>query len=72
MMRCTSWGQATPAKVARIWRDEGLKIPQKQLPRGMLWLNDGSRMRLRATHPTMCGVTILSSLDTLMVARSER
>ena len=51
MMRNAGWGQATTAKVARIWREEGLKIPQKQPPRGRLWFNDGSCMRLRATHP---------------------
>jgi putative transposase len=51
MMRNSGWGQATTSKVARIWREEGLKIPQKQPPRGRLWLNDGSCMRLRATHP---------------------
>ena len=34
MMRNAGWGQATTAKVARIWRQEGLKIPQKQPPRG--------------------------------------
>jgi putative transposase len=50
MMRNAGWGQATTAKVARIWREEGLKIPQKQPPRGRLWFNDGSCMRLRATH----------------------
>ena len=26
----------------RIWRREGLKVPQKQKPRGRLWLNDRS------------------------------
>ena len=31
----------------RIWRREGLKVPQKQRPRGRLWLNDGSCVRLR-------------------------
>ncbi|MBT8541542.1 IS3 family transposase [Polynucleobacter paneuropaeus] len=51
MMRNSDWGQATTAKVARIWREEGLKIPQKQPPRGRLWLSDGSCMRLRATAP---------------------
>jgi len=51
MMRNAGWSQATTTKVARIWRQEGLKIPQKQPPRGRLWLNDGSCMRLRATHP---------------------
>ena len=34
-------------RVQRIWRREGLKVPQKQRPRGRLWLNDGSCMRLR-------------------------
>ena len=51
MMRNSGWRQATTAKVARIWRQEGLKIPQKQPPRGRLWFNDGSCMRLRATAP---------------------
>ena len=31
----------------RIWRREGLKVPKKQRPRGRLWLNDGSCVRLR-------------------------
>jgi putative transposase len=31
-------------------RREGLKVPQKQKPRGRLWLNDGSCVRLRPTH----------------------
>ena len=37
-------------RVERIWRREGLKVPQKQKPRGRLWLNDGSYVRLRPTH----------------------
>jgi putative transposase len=35
-------------RVERIWRREGLKVPQKQPKRGRLWLNDGSCIRLRA------------------------
>src|ERR1700748_12975 len=35
-------------RVERIWRREGLKVPQKQPKRGRLWLNDGSWVRLRA------------------------
>ena len=35
-------------RVERIWRREGLKVPQRQKPRGRLWLNDGSCVRLRA------------------------
>jgi putative transposase len=40
-------------RVQRIWRREGLKVPQKQRPRGRLWLNDGSCARLRPerAHP---------------------
>ena len=34
-------------RVARLWRSEGLKVPQKQKPRARLWLNDGSCIRLR-------------------------
>ena len=37
-------------RVQRIWRREGLKVPGKQKPRGRLWLNDGSCVRLRPTH----------------------
>lgn len=51
LMRNAGWLSAATSKVARIWREEGLKVPQKQPPRGRLWLNDGSCMRLRATHP---------------------
>jgi len=34
-------------RVQRIWRREGLKVPQKQRARARLWLNDGSYARLR-------------------------
>jgi transposase InsO family protein len=34
-------------RVQRIWRREGLKVPKKHRPRGRLWLNDGSCIRLR-------------------------
>jgi len=37
-------------RVMRLWRREGLKVPQKQPKRGRLWLNDGSCIRLRPTH----------------------
>jgi putative transposase len=38
-------------RVERIWRSEGLKVPQKQPRRGRLWLNDGSCIRLRPEYP---------------------
>jgi putative transposase len=34
-------------RIERLWRREGLKVPQKQPPRRRLWLNDGSCIRLR-------------------------
>jgi putative transposase len=38
-------------RVERIWRREGLKVPQRQKPRRRLWLNDGSCVRLRPERP---------------------
>jgi len=38
-------------RVERIWRREGLKVPQKQPKRKRLWFNDGSCVRLRPEHP---------------------
>ena len=37
-------------RVERIWRQEGLKVPQRQPKRGRLWLNDGSCIRLRPLY----------------------
>src|SRR5215212_6184504 len=37
--------------VERIWRREGLKVPQKQPKRERLWLTDGSCIRLRPEYP---------------------
>ncbi len=34
-------------RVERIWREEGLKVPQKQKKRKRLYLHDGSCIRLR-------------------------
>jgi putative transposase len=38
---------ANHKRVERLWRREGLKVPQRQPRRGRLWLNDGSCVRLR-------------------------
>lgn len=38
-------------RVERIWRREGLKVPQRQPKRKRLWLNDGSCVRLRPEYP---------------------
>ena len=37
-------------RVERIWRPEGLKLPQRQRKKGRLWLNDGSCVQLRPEH----------------------
>lgn len=36
--------------VYTIWREEGLKVPQKQPKRSRLWLNDGSCIRKRPEY----------------------
>ncbi len=50
LLRSAGW-PVNAKRVQRIWRREGLKVPQKQPKRGHLWLNDGSCMRLRASWP---------------------
>ena len=37
-------------RIERIWRREGLKVPQKQPKRKRLWLNGGSCIRLRPMY----------------------
>lgn len=37
-------------RVERIWREQGLKVPQKQPKKRRLWLNDGSCVRLRPEY----------------------
>jgi len=49
LLRGSGW-RVNHKRVERIWREEGLKVPQKQPKRGRLWLNDGSCVRLRPTH----------------------
>jgi len=46
MLQRAGWSVGVD-RVLRIWRREGLKVPSKQRPRGRLWLNDGSCIRLR-------------------------
>ena len=46
MLRAEDW-HVNHKRVERIWRCEGLKVPQKQPKRGRLWLNNGSCIRLR-------------------------
>ena len=49
MLRKEGW-RVNYKRVERIWRREGLKVPQKQPKRGRLWLNDGSCIRLRPEY----------------------
>jgi putative transposase len=49
-------------RVGRIWRREGLKVPQQQKPRDQLWLNDGSCVRLRPEWPNhVCSYDFVST-----------
>ena len=50
LLRDAGW-TVNRKRVERIWRREGLKVPQKQPKRGRLWLNDGSFIRLRPEYP---------------------
>ncbi len=43
--------QVNHKRVERIWRQEGLKVPQKQPKRGRLWVTDGSCIRRRPEYP---------------------
>ena len=49
LLRHQGW-HVNHKRVERIWRREGLKVPQKQPKRGRLWLNDGSCVRRRPKH----------------------
>lgn len=50
MLNNSGW-HVNHKRVERIWRREGLKVPQKQAKKGRLWLNDGSCVRLRPERP---------------------
>ena len=50
LLRAEGW-HVNAKRVQRIWRREGLKVPQKQPKRRRLWLNDGSCVRLRPSWP---------------------
>jgi putative transposase len=50
LLRSDGW-VVNHKRLERIWRQEGLKVPQKQPKRGRLWLTDGSCIRLRPCWP---------------------
>jgi putative transposase len=49
LLRGRGW-KVNHKRVERLWRQEGLKVPQRQPKRKRLWLNDGSCVRLRPAH----------------------
>lgn len=49
MLRREGW-RVNHKRVERLWRQEGLKVPQKQPKRRRLWFNDGSCLRLRPEY----------------------
>ena len=49
LLRGEGW-RVNHKRVERLWRCEGLKVPQKQPKRGRLWLTDGSCLRRRSEH----------------------
>jgi transposase InsO family protein len=49
LLQAEEW-RVNHKRIERLWRREGLKVPQKQPKRRRLWLNDGSCVRLRAAH----------------------
>ena len=49
LLREAGWS-VSDGRIERLWRQEGLKVPQKQPKKGRLWLNDGSCVRLRPEY----------------------
>ena len=49
LLRQRGWN-VNHKRIERLWRREGLKVPQKQPKRRRLWFNDGSCIRLRPTY----------------------
>jgi putative transposase len=49
LLRREGW-HVNHKRVERIWRREGLRVPQKQPKRARIWLNDGSCIRRRPEY----------------------
>jgi hypothetical protein len=67
MLRSEGW-TVNAKRVERIWRREGLKVPQKQPKRGRLWLNDGSPTPMKISGGELimdgeCGGAYVRILD---------
>ena len=49
LLREAGWS-VSDGRIERLWRQEGVKVLQKQSKKGRLWLNDGSCVRLRPEY----------------------
>ena len=49
LLRAEGW-PVNHKRIEWLWRQEGLKVPQKQPKRRRLWLNNGSCVRLRPAY----------------------
>ena len=49
MLREEGW-RVNHKRIERLWRQKGLKVPQKQPKHRRLWFNDGSCVRLSPQH----------------------
>lgn len=50
LLRVEGW-QVNHKKIERLWREEGLKLPERHKKRRRLYHKDASIIRLRPTHP---------------------
>ena len=50
LLHIEGW-QVNHKKVERLWREEGLQLPQRHKKRKRLYHKDSSIIRLRPTHP---------------------
>jgi len=50
LLRVEGW-KVNHKKVERLWREEGLQLPQRHKRRKRLYHKDSSIIRLRPTHP---------------------
>ncbi|MDP5218871.1 IS3 family transposase [Ruegeria sp. 2205SS24-7] len=50
LLRVEGW-RVNHKKVERLWREEGLQLPQRHKKKRRLYHKDSSIIRLRPTHP---------------------
>ena len=62
LLRIEGW-KVNHKKVERIWREEGLQLPQRHKKRRRLYHKDASIIRLRPTHPNHVWEVLTASAD---------